>query len=68
MNYWDLLAEARARLDEGDLRGAESSFAEAADSRERSPVRVFLSEKMSGVAKRALTRLRGAGAAEKGEA
>ncbi len=68
MNYWDLLAEARARLDAGDLRGAESSFAEAGDSRERSPVRVFLSEKMGGAAKRALTRLRGAGAAEKGEA
>ncbi|MBK6898001.1 MAG: hypothetical protein IPH09_01545 [bacterium] len=68
MNYWDLLAEARARLDEGDLRGAESRFTEAADGRERSPVRVFLSEKMSGAAKRALTRLRGAGAAEKGEA
>ncbi|MBK7701571.1 MAG: hypothetical protein IPI34_01110, partial [bacterium] len=68
MNYWDLLAEARARLDEGDLRGAESSFTEAAGSREHSPVRVFLSEKMGSAAKRALTRLRGAGAAEKGEA
>jgi len=68
MNYWDLLAEARARLEAGDLRGAEASYAEAGNSRDRSPVRVFLSEKMSGAARRALSRLRGAGAAEQGEA
>ena len=68
MNYWDLLAEARARLEAGDLRQAEACFFEAGDSREHSPVRVFLSEKMGSAAKRALDRIRGAAAADKGEA
>lgn len=44
MNYWHLLAEARAALEAGDFRGAETFHDAARSARERDARRVFLSE------------------------
>ncbi|MBC8422885.1 hypothetical protein H8E07_02060 [bacterium] len=52
MSYWEVLARATERLEQGDLRGAEDGFHEAVSARDRSPGRVFWSETVGDAARR----------------
>jgi len=69
MTYWDLLADAAEKLEARSFAEAESLFAEASRQRERSPGRVFLTEKvgdgvrrlLGGLGNRAAGRRSGAG-------
>lgn len=59
MTYWDVLAEAVARLEVDDLAAAEAAFAEASRQRERSPGRIFISETVADALNQSWRRLRG---------
>ncbi len=52
MSYWDVLAEANALLERGELRAAEAGYHEARGLRKRSPGRVFWSETVGDAARR----------------
>jgi len=52
MNYWDTLTRANELLDERAFVDAESQFFTALEQRDRSPARVFLTEKVADGVKR----------------
>ncbi|MBU1676372.1 hypothetical protein KKA85_11380 [bacterium] len=52
MSYWEVLARAKERLEQGDLQGAEDGYREASASRGKSPGRVFWTETVGDAARR----------------
>ncbi len=52
MSYWEILARATERMDQGDLRGAEDGYHEAVAARTGSPGRVFWTETVGDAARR----------------
>ncbi|HOX26790.1 MAG TPA: hypothetical protein PLL30_06375 [Candidatus Krumholzibacteria bacterium] len=65
MNYWQLLAEARAALEAGGFRAAEEAFDSACSARAGDARRVFLSETLPDGARSLWRRLNRHGPAER---